>query len=274
MSGSDEPALRIHDLGPLLVERAGEVRPVGGALAAVLTLLLVRAGEPVSSDAVAEAIWGDGERRSASTVTSHLSRLRSLLGSTDTGEPVLGRDRRRASLWRCRLSGLILAVSRDWPIRRGCCWFPGNRRPAVACAEEAAALWRGRPYAPLSDEPWVAPVVARLEEMYAQVRERFLEGLLAVGDPERALVELRTEIPARSLRERLWALRMLAEYRTGRLDDALRTFHDARRLFLDELGVEPSAALTDLQARILAGDTALSRPTCHQHRRDGAGESK
>ena len=257
MSGSDEPALRINDLGPLLVERAGEIRAVGGALAAVLTLLLVRAGEPVSSDAVAQAIWGDGERRSASTVTSHLSRLRSLLGSTDTGGPVLGRtgggfalalpaeriDSRRFE----RLADQVRVLLDS-----------GQPAPAVACAEEAAALWRGRPYAPLSDEPWVAPVVARLEEMYAQVRERFLEGLLAVGDPERALIELRTEIPARSLRERLWALRMLAEYRTRRLDDALRTFHDARRLFLDELGVEPSAALTDLQARILAGDTTLA----------------
>ena len=107
----------------------------------------------------------------------------------------------------------------------------------------------------------MAPAVARLEELFAQVRERFLDGLLAAGDPERALVELRTEIPARPLRERLWALRMLAEYRTGRLDEALRTFHQARTLFLDELGVEPSAALADLQAGILAADPALDGPS-------------
>jgi hypothetical protein len=47
MSGADEPVLQIHDLGPLLVARSGVVRPLGGALAAALTLLLVRAGEPV-----------------------------------------------------------------------------------------------------------------------------------------------------------------------------------------------------------------------------------
>ena len=177
-----------------------------------------------------------------------------MLGSTGTGEPVLGRTG----------GGLTLALPADRIDSRrfesvgrsgaGVAGVPANRRRRLRALTEATALWRGRPYSPLSDEPWVAPAVARLEELYAQVRERFLEGLLAVGDPERALVELRTEIPARPLRERLWALRMLAEYRTGRLDEALRTFHDARRLFLDELGVEPSAALADLQAGILAGD--------------------
>ena len=247
----------IHDLGPLLIERSGEVRPVGGALAAVLTLLLVRSGQPATTDAIAEAIWGDSGRRSASTVTSHLSRLRSMLGSAGTGEPVLART----------AGGLTLSVPADRIDSRRfetladqarAMLVAGQPGPAVARATEATALWRGRPYSPLSDEPWVAPAVARLEELYAQARERFLEGLLAAGDPERALVELRTELPARPLRERLWALRMLAEYRTGRLDEALRTFHDARTLFLDELGVEPSVALADLQAGMLAADPALA----------------
>ena len=222
----------------------------------MLTLLLVRAGEPVSTDAVAEAIWGNRDRRSASTVTSHLSRLRSMLGPAGTGEPALVRTG----------GGLTLTVPADridsrrfetLADRARALLAAGQPGPAVAAAAEATALWRGRPYSPLSDEPWVAPAVARLEELYAQVRERFLDGLLAAGDPERVLVELRTEIPARPLRERLWALRMLAEYRTGRLDEALRTFHDARKLFLDELGVEPSAALADLQAGMLAADPAL-----------------
>ena len=75
----------------------------GGALAAALTLLLVRAGEPVTTDALAAAIWGDRKQRAASTVTSHLSRLRAMLGPTDTGEPVLVRTG----------GGLTLAVPAD-----------------------------------------------------------------------------------------------------------------------------------------------------------------
>jgi len=87
MSGSDKPALRIHDLRPLRAERSGDIRPVGGALAAVLTLLLVRAGEPASTDALAEAVWGERDRRSDSMVTSHLSRLRSVLARTAPANP-------------------------------------------------------------------------------------------------------------------------------------------------------------------------------------------
>ncbi len=256
-SGSEQPSLRIHDLGPLLINRSGQVQPVSGALAAVLTLLLVRAGEPVTTEAVAEVIWGGRAHRSASTVMSHVSRLRSLLGSTGTGEPALVRNAGGLSLHipADRIDSGRLETLAD---RVRDLLAAGQPAVAVVCAQEATELWRGRPYSPLSDEPWVAPAAARLEELYALIRERFLEGLLAVGDAERVLVELRTEIPARRLRERLWAMRMVAECRTGRLDEALRTFHEVRRLYLDELGVEPSAALADLQARILAGDPGLA----------------
>ena len=256
-SGPEQPPLRIHDLGPLLIQRSGQVQPVSGALAAVLTLLLVRAGEPVTTDAVAEVIWGGRAQRSTSTVTSHVSRLRSLLGSTGVGQPALTRNAGGLSLVTPAdgIDSRRLETSAD---RVDALLRAGEPAAAVKCAQEACELWRGRPYSPLSDEPWVAPVAARLEELYALIRERFVDGLLAVGDPERALVELRTEIPARPLRERLWAMRMVAEFRTGRLDEALRTFHDVRRLYLDELGVEPSASLAELQARILAGDPTLA----------------
>ena len=191
-------------------------------------------------------VSANGGRLRRSRRTS--SRLRSLLGAGSTGEPVLQRT-----------GGGLRPGSTGRPDR--CPPLPdaGRTDPRVAGGRQTGvggrlcgtgtALWRGRPYSPLSDEPWVAPAVARLDELYAQVRERLLEGLLAVGDTERALVELRTEIPARPLRERLWALRMLAEYRTGRLDEALRTFHAARTLFLDELGVEPSGSADESAGR-------------------------
>ena len=53
------------------------------------------------------------------------------------------------------------------------------------------------------------------------------------------------------LRERLWSQRMLALYRSGRQAEALRTYQEARRLHVDELGVEPSGALTRLERAIL-----------------------
>ena len=68
--------VRIRDLGPLEVERAGAAQAVGGArIEAALALLLIHAGQAVSTDALAEAMWGDQDRaRSATTLDSHVWR--------------------------------------------------------------------------------------------------------------------------------------------------------------------------------------------------------
>jgi len=93
------------------------------------------------------------------------------------------------------------------------------------------------------------------------VRERHVAALLAIADPERALVELTSAIADDPLRERLWVQRMLAYHRTGRTDRALAAYQEARNLFRAELGIEPGAELRALQARILAGDAAAPVPT-------------
>lgn len=50
---------------------------------------------------------------------------------------------------------------------------------------------------------------------------------------------------------------MLALYRTARQADALAVYHDARRALLEELGLEPSAELRELEAAILRQDASL-----------------
>jgi hypothetical protein len=54
---------------------------------------------------------------------------------------------------------------------------------------------------------------------------------------------------------------MLALYRSGRQAEALAAYRDARRTLLDELGIEPTRALQDLEKAILAQDPALEGAT-------------
>ena len=253
--------IRFRDLGTLVLERDGEPLPVGGArLAAALALLLVHTGRAVSVDALAEAMWG-GEvtPRSTSTLDSHVWRLRRLL------EPDRARGAPAELLLRDPGGYRLLATAEQVDSMRFVrladeavdLLTGGQPERALRRTDEALALWRGRPFTPLSDESWARPSVARLEELHAQVRERRIEALLAVGDPERALVELEPAIAAEPLRERLWAHRMLAAYRCGRTDQALATYRSARELLLDEVGVEPGAELRELHSRILAEDPGL-----------------
>ena len=60
------------------------------------------------------------------------------------------------------------------------------------------------------------------------------------------------------LRERLRAVLMQALYGSGRQVEALEVYRETRRLLVDELGIEPSPALHELEQAILRHDPALT----------------
>ncbi|MGY1672429.1 AfsR/SARP family transcriptional regulator [Geodermatophilus sp. SYSU D00710] len=262
MGGASSPLLSFHDLGPLEVRRAGVPVALGGArLTAALSLLLVHVGRHVSVDALTQAMWGEeSPARSSSTLDSHVWRLRRALEPDRApGVPseVLVREP----------GGYRLVVDPETVDSRRFTRLAGEARTLLssgraeeACraAEEALALWRGRPYPTVADAPWATAGVAHLTEVRDQAREVLAEALLASGAPERALLELGPPLAEAPLRERLWALRMLAQHRLGRPEEALRSYRQARAVFLGELGLEPGPDLRELQRRILAGDPAPS----------------
>jgi DNA-binding SARP family transcriptional activator len=191
--------LRFRDLGPVEVEHAGVVRPVGGSrLEAALALLLIHADHPVGPDALSEAMWGEqGVSRSAGTLDSHVWRLRRLLepdrvrGAAPTvlvREPggyrlVVGAgavDSARFAVLAAE-AGELLAV--------------GEADRALQRAEEAAGLWRGRPYGAAADQEWARAAVARLEEIRGRLREAHIGALLGVGAVDRALGNWRSHSP-------------------------------------------------------------------------------
>src|SRR5207244_2020655 len=69
--------------------------------------------------------------------------------------------------------------------------------------------------------------------------------------------ELEQLVKDHPLRERLRGQLMLALYRSGRQAEALESYQEARRLLTEELGLEPSETLKDLQRAILAHSPSL-----------------
>jgi DNA-binding SARP family transcriptional activator len=263
---SEPPAgtLHIRDLGPLEVERAGTPVGLGGTrLAAALSLLLVNAGQHVGVDALSDAMWGAASpARSPSTLDSHIWRLRKALEpQRRRGCPsaVLRHDHGGYRLMTdaASIDSARLAASADETRRLLAAGRPAD---ACRCAEQALGLWRGRPYAGFADEPWALATVARLTEVRDQLRELHAEALLSAGSPERALLALGPGLADTPLRERLWALRMLAQHRLGRAEEALRSYAEVRTVLLDELGLEPGPELRELHRRILAEDPTLAGP--------------
>ena len=128
---------------------------------------------------------------------------------------------------------------------------------AAGRLREALALWRGPALADFAYEPFVQAAIGRLEEVHLLAIEMRVDADLALGRHAALVAELDALAAAHPLRERLRGQLMLALYRSGRQAEALAAYQSARRLLVDELGIEPSSALQELERAILRQDRAL-----------------
>jgi DNA-binding SARP family transcriptional activator len=241
-------------LGPLVVRgEDGVVVPVRpGKQRTVLAALLVAANRVVATDDLAEALWGGRRPPSAQvTLQNYVKRLRHALGDADRSlistQPHGYQIRAgpgELDLWRFR--GLLAAAH-----------AAGRDGQWQAVAEKAASaldLWRGDPLADVESELLLRRDVPPLIEMRLQAVEIKADASLRLGRHAEVIDELRQLAGAHPLRERFWALLMLALYRSGRQADALAAYQQARKILIGELGAEPGAELRSVQHRVLTGD--------------------
>jgi len=120
--------------------------------------------------------------------------------------------------------------------------------------ERARALWRGEPFADFATQRFAQAEIARLEELRLVTIEGHLEAELECGHAAQLISELESVVRQHPLRERFRYQLMLALYRTGRQAEALEAYRDARRVLGEELGLEPSRTLRDLERAILSQD--------------------
>jgi hypothetical protein len=123
---------------------------------------------------------------------------------------------------------------------------------------DALALWRGPALADVAYEPFAQAPILRLEELRQAAVEDRIEADLACGGHVELVGELEQLVAEHPLRERLRGQLMLALYRCGRQADALEAYSRARRELVDQVGIEPGAALQELERAILRQDPALA----------------
>jgi DNA-binding SARP family transcriptional activator len=243
------PEFRI--LGPLeVLAPNGEALALGGQKQrAVLALLLLRANRIVPTDFLVEALWGAHPPRTATTsLQNSISALRKLLGP---------------DVLLTRAPGYVLAVGADeFDLARferlvadARTLEPAERADRLRAA---LALWRGDPLPEFAVDEFAAADIRRLDELRLTTLEERLEADLAAGRSGELVPELVELVARQPLRERLRAQLMLAHYHSGRQDDALRVYQDARRALAD-LGLDPSPQLQELESRILRHEVPRPR---------------
>jgi YVTN family beta-propeller protein len=240
-------------LGPFEARENGQPLAVGaGKQRALLALLLLGAGEVVSTDRLIDALWGESPPASAlNSVHIYVSQLRKVFGEgcliTRGRGYLLVLEPEQLDLGRFER---LLGEGRELLAE-------GEAERASEALRTALALWRGPPLADFASEPFAQGEIARLEEVRLAALEERIEADLALGRHAELVPELDALVRSNPLRERLRAQLMLALYRSGRQAEALEAYRQARATLVGELGLEPGRRLQELERAILSQDPSL-----------------
>ena len=121
---------------------------------------------------------------------------------------------------------------------------------------EADGLFRGTPLGDV-EAPFATSEAAALDELRLAAVEGRVDADLERGRHAELVPELGALVRAHPLRERLRGQQILALYRCGRQADALDAYRATKRMLDEELGLEPSPALRELERAILTQDESL-----------------
>src|SRR5665213_2744004 len=108
---------------------------------------------------------------------------------------------------------------------------------------------------------WAQGTIARLEELRLGVVESLLDVRLSLGQHREIVAAAETSVREHPLRERGWAILMTALYRSGRQAEALRAYQRLRTYLAEQLGVEPSRELADLEESMILQNPDLRWPS-------------
>ena len=245
--------LELRVLGPVELRHGGHTLPIAGPRQrALLAALALQANEVVSSDRLIQALFGaDASPAAANAVQAAVSRLRRVLpsGVLETRHP-----------------GYVLHLSADEldATRFELAAREGRRRleggdfvDAAARLRDALALWRGEALADVDQRGFAELEIRRLEELRLAAEMDCVDADLALGRSSELLPELERLAVHFPMQERLQGQLMLALYRCGRQVDALAAYRAHRDRLREDLGLEPSRALQELERAMLQHDPAL-----------------
>jgi DNA-binding SARP family transcriptional activator len=240
-------------LGPLEAWDQGRELYLGGHRPrTLLAVLLLHAHEVVPSDRLIDELWGeDSPEDAAAALRVNVSRLRKSLP-----EDVL---KTRSSGYLIEVEPDALDLSRFERLVDEGRSLLGRGLAAEASEQlrEGLSLWRGPALADFSYESFAQAAIARLDEIRLAAVELRIGADLALGRHDELVGELEALVAEHPFRERLRMDLMTALYRSGRQSEALDAYQEARRTLVDELGIEPSSALQELEQAILRHDRAL-----------------
>jgi DNA-binding SARP family transcriptional activator len=237
-------------LGPLEVRIDGAVIDLGrGGRRGVLAALILAEGAVVPTEQLVRDVWGDPAPENARTMLyGHVSRLRQLLG----GDPIVTHPHG----YSIQGAGAILdsvGFREDLALAERAA--TGDEiHDALSFVERALGRWRGATCEGLNLLGQAAVAAEELQAEHDRAAITRLELLLRAGRSARAIPDLERLAMEQPLDEGVYRLLALAYVQSGRQVEALTVLHDIRTRLRDELGVDPTQELTDLEDAVRRQD--------------------
>jgi DNA-binding SARP family transcriptional activator len=250
---------RVRLFGPLAIEAEGRLlgpRDLGGARPKqVLEILLAARGHRVSTDRLAELLWGhDRPQNAAGSLQTFVSVLRRHLASDGERARELVVTEPEAYRFATELAELDLDRF-DELLERSA---REPTRLARASLEQALGLVRGEV---LEDEPygaWALDLRGSYQGRVLGARLDAADAALAELDFAPALAHAEAAVALDRFSERAHRTEMLALYALGRHHEALDRYRRFRLRLDEELGLEPAAETRALEAAVIRQESVHS----------------
>ncbi|MBO3744613.1 winged helix-turn-helix domain-containing protein [Streptosporangiaceae bacterium NEAU-GS5] len=251
--------MRVQILGPVRIWRGEAPVDIGSAgQRAVLGLLALAGGQPLSRGELIQALWGERPPPSATNMIQ--TRVKHLRHALEPDRPSYARSTILPMVgdgYALELAGVDLDLSRFHALVTNATASQrhGDFRQVTALLAEALRLWRG---APLADIPALAghPKVTALAEQRRTALAQYGEAMLATGATDEAVLALEEAAAGQPLDEAAWARLIRAYGAAGQRSRAFAAYHAMRERLIEELGVDPGADLAAAHAALLRDDVA------------------
>ena len=254
--------------GSVRVEANGVASdPPGDATRSLLAVLGHRIGQFVTIGALQDALWADEPPPSASaSLRNHLTRMRRYLAGVLDG-PSIERAGEQV-----RLSHPLLTTDVDIArtlLAEAQAKLLTDPSQAADLAEQAAQRTVGEAGAGIGDTPVLNDIRHSLAALQDDAKAWRIRCLVAAGKGRQILAELRAATSRRPYDEEAAGLLAVSLYESGQAADAISALQHCRRSLAEDLGVEPSSALTDIERAVLQHDEEALRKQTNRRPAEG-----
>ncbi|MGW1196792.1 AfsR/SARP family transcriptional regulator [Streptomyces sp. NPDC002536] len=249
-------------LGPLRAyERGVSLVPSAAKPRQILALLALHADRVVTVPTLMGEIWGeDVPRSAATTLQTYILQLRRKIAVALDGDPL----RNAKDVLVTRHGGYLLQIQpgqldahefEQIACSGRAAFDAGDYRAASDLLAEGLAMWQGPALVDVRVGGVLELEVLRLEEERMAALERRIDADLRLGRHAELVSELHFLAARHPMHENFCAQLMVALMRSGSTWRALEAYQRLRQTLVDELGLEPSAKLQQLQRAVLSGES-------------------